>query len=153
MNLGRKESSEIGIESISFYYEEMVRSNLMELEVETPGGKIVLKRLSKENPSKAQFPLKRRTDFVDILPEPPPSSFKTIASPIMGVFYRASSPQSPPLVKEGDAVEQGATLCIVEAMKVMNEIKAESRCKIVKILVENSKPVTKDQPLFHVDPF
>ncbi len=70
----------------------------------------------------------------------------------MGVFYRSSSPQSPPLAKEGDVVAQGATLCIIEAMKVMNEIKSETRCKVVKILVENGKPVTKGQDLFHVEP-
>ncbi|OGS17634.1 MAG: acetyl-CoA carboxylase, biotin carboxyl carrier protein [Elusimicrobia bacterium RIFOXYA2_FULL_40_6] len=73
---------------------------------------------------------------------------QTIKSPLNGVFYRAPSPTSPTYVKEGDMVDPGATLCIVEAMKVMNEIKAEKRSKIVKILVENGKPVNSGQDLF-----
>jgi len=75
----------------------------------------------------------------------------TINSPLAGVFYRASSPSTPAFAKEGDVVDPGQTLCIVEAMKVMNEIKAESRCKIVKILVENSRPVNAGQALFQVE--
>jgi Biotin carboxyl carrier protein len=73
---------------------------------------------------------------------------ETIQSPITGVFYRAASPSSPPFAKEGDVVDPGKTLCIVEAMKVMNEIKAENRIKIIKILVENGKPITASQDLF-----
>jgi acetyl-CoA carboxylase biotin carboxyl carrier protein len=79
------------------------------------------------------------------------SSGNTINTPLAGVLYRASSPSTPPFVSEGDVVDAGQTLCIVEAMKVMNEIKAESRCKITKILVENSRPVTAGQPLFQVE--
>ncbi len=78
----------------------------------------------------------------------PPS----IDAPLAGVFYRASSPTSAPFVKEGDVVDPGQTLCIVEAMKVMNEIKAETRCKIVKIPAENGRPVTAGQALFHIEP-
>ena len=155
--------SELGVEDIAFYYEEMVKSHLLELEVQTPGGKIALKRLNRESRS---HPMRRRTDFlledafdasIHAAPSgsPYPSSvhhLKTINSPIIGVFYRASSPQSAAFVKEGDIVDIGTTVCIVEAMKVMNEIKADCRCRIVKILVENAKPITKDEPLFHVDP-
>lgn len=81
-----------------------------------------------------------------------PSSQPSVSTPLAGVFYRASSPTSAPFVKENDVVEAGQTLCIVEAMKVMNEIKAENRCRIVKILAENSRPVTAGQPLFLVEP-
>ena len=149
-----KKPSEIGVEEISFYYEEMVRANLLELDVETPNGKIQLKRLGHDD-AKAPHPLRRKTDFLTAPSGPEtaaPTTARAVNSPIMGVFYRASSPQSPPLVKENDVVETGTTLCIVEAMKVMNEIKADMRCRIVKILVENAKPVTKGQPLFHVEP-
>jgi acetyl-CoA carboxylase biotin carboxyl carrier protein len=76
---------------------------------------------------------------------------RAIASPLAGVFYRASSPTSPPFVKEGDIAEAGQTLCIVEAMKVMNEIKAESRSRILKILAENARPVSAGQALFQVE--
>jgi len=82
---------------------------------------------------------------------PAPSSAQTIPTPLAGVFYRASSPTAVPFVKEGDVVEPAQTLCIVEAMKVMNEIKAESRCKISKILAENGRPVTAGQPLFQIE--
>ncbi len=75
-----------------------------------------------------------------------------IESPLAGVFYRASAPTSPPFVKEGDVVDAGQTLCIVEAMKVMNEIKAESRFKVLKILAENGRSVSAGQALFHIEP-
>jgi len=75
-----------------------------------------------------------------------------ITTPLAGVFYRTPSPTSPPFVKEGDTVEVGQTLCIVEAMKVMNEIKADKRCRIAKIVAENSRPVAAGQALFHVEP-
>ncbi len=74
-----------------------------------------------------------------------------VQSPIMGVFYRAASPSSPPFVKEGDIVDTGKTLCIVEAMKVMNEIKSDARMKIAKILVENGKPISAGQDLFIIE--
>lgn len=76
---------------------------------------------------------------------------ETVKSPITGVFYRAPSPAMPPFVKEGDFADAGKTMCIVEAMKVMNEIKAEKRIKIIKILVENGKPVTSGQDLFVIE--
>lgn len=75
----------------------------------------------------------------------------TIKSPITGVFYRSPSPTSPMFVKEGDVVETGKTLCIVEAMKVMNEIKATERAKIVKVLVENGESITSQQDLFVIE--
>lgn len=80
------------------------------------------------------------------------SSASSIPAPLAGVFYRASSPTSAPFVKEGDSVDAGQTLCIVEAMKVMNEIKAETACKIVKIVAENGRVVTAGQALFHFEP-
>lgn len=75
----------------------------------------------------------------------------TLKSPITGVFYRAPGPSSAPFTKEGDTAAQGKTLCIVEAMKVMNEIKADRGMKIVRILVENGKSVTAGQDLFVIE--
>ena len=75
----------------------------------------------------------------------------TIKSPITGVFYRSPSPTSPMFVKEGDVVDSGKTLCIVEAMKVMNEIKATERAKIVKVLVENGEPINSQQDLLVIE--
>ena len=71
-----------------------------------------------------------------------------ILSPMPGTFYAAPSPESKPFVKEGDIVVEGDTLCIIEAMKIMNNIEAEKNGRIVKILVENGKSVEFNQPLF-----
>jgi acetyl-CoA carboxylase biotin carboxyl carrier protein len=74
----------------------------------------------------------------------------TINSPMVGTFYRAPSPDSPPYVEKDDEFNEETVLCIVEAMKVMNEIKAECKGKIADILVENGQPVQFGQPLFRV---
>lgn len=75
----------------------------------------------------------------------------TINSPMIGTFYASPSPESAPFVKVGDTVKAGQALCILEAMKIMNEVEAEFDCKIVKILVEDSSPVEYDMPLFVVE--
>ncbi|KAF0219021.1 MAG: acetyl-CoA carboxylase biotin carboxyl carrier [Geobacteraceae bacterium] len=75
-----------------------------------------------------------------------------ITSPIVGTFYRAPAPDAPPYVEVGQTVEKGQVFCIVEAMKLMNEIEAEYRCKIVKICKENAQPVEFGEPLFIVEP-
>ncbi len=74
-----------------------------------------------------------------------------VHSPIVGTFYRAPAPDADPYVQVGDTVSQGSVLCIVEAMKLMNEIESDVSGKIVKILVENGKPVEYNQPLFLVE--
>jgi acetyl-CoA carboxylase biotin carboxyl carrier protein len=74
-----------------------------------------------------------------------------ITSPMVGTFYRAPSPDSPPFVNVGDTVRKGQTLCILEAMKIMNELEAEFDCKIIDILVEDGQPVEYDMPLFLVE--
>jgi len=73
---------------------------------------------------------------------------ETIKAPMSGIFYRAPSPASPPHVREGDQVKEGQVLCIIEAMKVFNEIKAEFNCTIKKVLVENGKPLELNQDIF-----
>jgi acetyl-CoA carboxylase biotin carboxyl carrier protein len=99
------------------------------------------------------------------LPTPPEQSEKTekpketikdnfiiIKSPMIGTFYRSSGPESPVFVNIGDEIKNGQTVCIIEAMKLFNEIESEISGKIVKILVENASPVEYDQPLFLVEP-
>lgn len=80
------------------------------------------------------------------------ASYLTIKSPMVGTFYRSSTPEKPPFIKIGDAVDAGQTVCIIEAMKLFNEIESDVKGKIVKILVEDASPVEYDQPLFLVDP-
>lgn len=76
----------------------------------------------------------------------------TIKSPMIGTFYRSANPESAAFVNVGDAVKQGDPVCIIEAMKLFNEIESEISGKIVKVLVEDAQPVEYDQPLFLVDP-
>ncbi len=75
-----------------------------------------------------------------------------VNSPIVGTFYRSPSPDSPSYVEVGDVVKKGQVLCIIEAMKLMNEIEAEVGGKIVNILAENAQPVEYGEPLFHIEP-
>lgn len=80
------------------------------------------------------------------------SKYITIKSPIIGTFYRKPSPDKPPFVEVGASISQGDVLCVIEAMKLFNDIESEVSGKIVKVLVEDSSPVEFDQPLFLVDP-
>lgn len=80
------------------------------------------------------------------------SKLVTVRSPMIGTFYRSSSPDKPPFVSAGDEVAPGKVLCIIEAMKLFNEIESEVSGKIVKVLVENASPVEYDQPLFLIEP-
>ena len=84
--------------------------------------------------------------------EPPKTNISRVTSPIVGTFYRSSSPDKPSYVEVGDVVKKGQVLCIIEAMKLMNEIECESTGKIIQILVENGAPVEYGQPLFAIEP-
>jgi acetyl-CoA carboxylase biotin carboxyl carrier protein len=90
---------------------------------------------------------------------PPPAAapsedakYVTIKSPMIGTFYRSPSPDKPSFVNPGDEVTPGKIICVIEAMKLFNEIECEVKGRIVKVLAENSSPVEYDQPLFLVDP-
>lgn len=76
----------------------------------------------------------------------------SISSPMVGMFYRAPNPDSPPFVEEGDVVSVGQTICIIEAMKIMNEIEADAAGRVVRVLVENGNPVEYNTPLFLIEP-
>ena len=80
------------------------------------------------------------------------SKYVIIKSPIIGTFYRKPSPDKPTFVEVGDTIQIGDTVCIIEAMKLFNEIESEVSGKIVKVLIDDSSPVEFDQPLFLVDP-
>lgn len=80
------------------------------------------------------------------------SKYITVKSPMIGTFYRSSSPDKPSFVNVGDEIGTGKVLCIIEAMKLFNEIESEVSGRIVKILVDNASPVEYDQPLFLVEP-
>lgn len=80
------------------------------------------------------------------------SKYLTVRSPMIGTFYRSSSPDKPMMVNVGDEISVGSVLCIIEAMKLFNEIESEISGRIVKVLVDNASPVEYDQPLFLVEP-
>ncbi|MGJ3234801.1 acetyl-CoA carboxylase biotin carboxyl carrier protein [Marivirga sp.] len=88
----------------------------------------------------------------DSAPASDDDKYVAIKSPMIGTFYRTPSPDNPAFVNVGDSVKVGDTVCIVEAMKLFNEIESDVSGKIVKILVDNATPVEYDQPLFLVDP-
>ena len=85
-------------------------------------------------------------------PETAPSNLADVTSPMVGTFYRAPAPDAPPYVQVGSRVSTGDTLCIIEAMKLMNELEAEMSGTIAEILVENAEPVEYGQPLFRIEP-
>ena len=86
------------------------------------------------------------------VPEPAASNLITIKSPMIGTFYRRASPDKPTFVEVGTEITPGKVVCIIEAMKLFNEIESEVKGKVVKILVDDSSPVEYDQPLFLVEP-
>jgi len=80
------------------------------------------------------------------------SNYITINASMIGTFYRSSSPENPPFINVGDSIKEGDTICIIEAMKLFNEIESEVSGKIIKILVDDTTPIEFDQPLFLIDP-
>jgi len=88
----------------------------------------------------------------DVAPAAESSNYITVKSPMIGTFYRSAGPDKPLFVNVGDEIKPGSVLCIVEAMKLFNEIESEVSGRIVKVLVDNASPVEYDQPLFLVEP-
>lgn len=128
----------------------MNKNKLEEIEVEKGDWKIHLRKKGKkivQEVSKTEKQIGKKPP-IDLNQE---EKFKQIKSPIVGTFYRASSSDAEPFVEVGDEIEKDQTLCIIEAMKVMNEIKSEIKGKIKEILVENGEAVEFDQPLFLIE--
>ena len=144
------------------------KTSIGEITIEEDGTKITIKQ--KKDPSQKiytqsapaqysapaipQAPIAQPAAPVILAPAETPKAdnFITIKSPMIGTFYRSSGPDKPLLVNVGDEVTSGKVVCIIEAMKLFNEIESEIKGKIVKVLVEDASPVEYDQPLFLVDP-
>jgi acetyl-CoA carboxylase biotin carboxyl carrier protein len=144
------------------------KSGVSEVEIEQKDFKIVIKAENKSKkeehtvyvqaPQQIAAPVAAPTP-VTTAPETPKApvasedaKYITIKSPMIGTFYRATSPDKPALANVGDSIEKGKVVCIIEAMKLFNDIEAEISGKIVKVLVDDASPVEYDQPLFLVDP-
>ncbi|MDX1953635.1 MAG: acetyl-CoA carboxylase biotin carboxyl carrier protein [Verrucomicrobiota bacterium] len=138
----------------------MKKNSISEFELEKEEFKIKLKRSTNGGASHEEFPptVYPATQGVAALPAPTvtphatPSTDLEIKSPMVGTFYRAPSPEAAHYVEVGSEVGPDTVVCIIEAMKVMNEIKAEVRGVITQILLDNAKPVEFNQPLFKIRP-
>ena len=146
------------------------KSGVSEVEIEQKDFKIVIKSDSKSKkeehtvyvqapqqqmiaaPTPVAMPAAPQEPVAPAAPVSDDSKYITIKSPMIGTFYRASSPDKPALVNVGDTIAKGSVVCIIEAMKLFNDIEAEISGKIVKVLVDDASPVEYDQPLFLVDP-
>lgn len=139
-------------------------SGLDEVNIETADLKLNIKRYSQvapvvsapqvaaQPPVVSNSPVQAPAAPVETAPVPVASNLLTIKSPMIGTFYRAGGPEKPNFVEIGDEVSEGKVVCIIEAMKLFNEIESEISGRIVKILVEDATPVEFDQPLFLVEP-
>jgi acetyl-CoA carboxylase biotin carboxyl carrier protein len=140
-------------------------SGLAEVKIETDEFKLSIKKYAESSgvkvetvPSPAPNPIHVHSNpaptapTVTSAPKEDTSKLLEIKSPMIGTFYRTANPDSDPFVSVGDSVVAGQTVCIIEAMKLFNEIESEISGKIVKVLVDNATPVEYDQPLFLVDP-
>ncbi|WP_234736361.1 acetyl-CoA carboxylase biotin carboxyl carrier protein [Tellurirhabdus bombi] len=147
----------------------IAQSGLDEVHVETNDLKISVKRsgqatVSTSTPAPALLPAAQPVAASSPAPASAPalppaapakadeSKYVTIKSPMIGTFYRSANPETPSFVEIGDEVKTGKVVCIIEAMKLFNEIESEVSGRIVKVLVENATPVEYDQPLFLVEP-
>ena len=132
------------------------RSEIGEIEIVDEGQKIRISKNSKYTPQVVSHQEVVNTAPPAVAPEPKTEpelgeNIIEVTSPMVGTFYRAPAPDADPYVGVGDIVKVGQTLCIVEAMKLMNEIQSEVSGKVVKILVENAQPVEYDQVMFQIE--
>lgn len=144
------------IKDIRAIYKFLKETDIVELELEGENGKIRLKRggYAVEEP-RAEAAAASAPGPKEVKKEEPAAvpaaNVKIVTSPMVGTFYRSPSPEAPPFVEMGSIVKSGQTLCIIEAMKLMNEVESEYGGKIVSILVENGQPVEYGEPLFHIE--
>lgn len=151
------------IKDLKLLIKIITETDISEFEMDNADEKIVIKRgartevvqMASVPQAYMQQPVQmapaQQAPIAAAAPAPLAEAGETINSPIVGTFYRAASPDSPPFVEVGQVVEKGQVLCLVEAMKLFNEIEADFRCKIVKICQENAHPIEFGQPLFVIE--
>lgn len=155
--MGGEDDMRINVEVLKQLAESLEEHSVGELTLETKTGKVILKRGSTAAPATAAVYEAPATAAVSAAKAAPKAveaandNYHAVTSPMVGTFYKAPSPDAAPFVKEGDIVNSGDTLCIVEAMKLMNEVKSDVRGKIVKVLGETGKAVKQGDKLFLID--
>jgi acetyl-CoA carboxylase biotin carboxyl carrier protein len=158
---------DLSLKLIENLVELVSKSEVDEVSIKEEGYKLKIKKNARkvvEAPQTVHVPQQQAAPQAQAPAQPAPSSEekstddsapsanqKTITSPIVGTFYEAPGPDQDPFIKVGDHVSKGDTVCIVEAMKIMNEIDSELEGKIVKILVDDAQPVEFEQPLFIIE--
>ena len=127
---------------------------LTEIEVEREGVRIRLRRELTATPSATPgaAAMAPASPVAAVVPTDSEAHLLTIEAPMVGTFYRAPSPDASPFIRDGDRVKKGQVVCIIEAMKLMNEIESKVAGRVVKVLVENAQPVEYGQPLFLLEP-
>jgi acetyl-CoA carboxylase biotin carboxyl carrier protein len=157
-------NSAMNIKEIESLIKFVQSSGVAEVSVEQKDFKITIKAthaapagpVHPHNPSQVSHvvhaPAPSSTAAIENIKSSDDSKYVTIKSPMIGTFYRTPSPEKPVFVNVGDEIKQGQVICIIEAMKLFNEIESEISGKIVKVLVDNATPVEYDQPLFLVEP-
>ena len=153
-------SDTMNITQIQDLIKFVAKSGVSEVEIEQKDFKITIKTGVREVqviPQPVAAPAMAAATPVAVAtpaaaPPPAEARYVTIKAPMIGTFYRASGPDKPPFVNVGDDVKKGKPICVIEAMKLFNEIESDVTGKLVKVLVDDAKPVEYDQPLFLVDP-
>ncbi len=141
------------LDEIKQLMELLKNTDITEIQVEREGVKLKIKRERFMRSFEIEPPVKPVTPLVEIKEEAEETQrLVTITSPIVGIFHRSPAPEASPFVEIGTAVKKGQVLCIVEAMKLMNEIESDSDGVVSKILVENGQPVEYGEPLFLIEP-
>jgi acetyl-CoA carboxylase biotin carboxyl carrier protein len=127
-------------------------TDITELQIERDGAKLKIKRERFVSSFEITPPAKQAVP-AEVKEEPEETQkLATITSPIVGIFHRSPAPETPPFVEAGSTVKKGQVLCIVEAMKLMNEIESDVDGIVTKILVENGQPIEYGEPLFLIEP-
>ena len=155
------------VKDLKILVKMITETDITEFEMENADEKIVIKRgtagqiiqMAAPAPMSAQLGMPMMPAGMPAAPPaaapvaaaPGADKYETINSPIVGTFYRKASPEAPPFVEVGSVVEKGQAVCLVEAMKLFNEIEADFKCKIIEVLKDDAAPVEFGEPLFKVE--
>ncbi|MBI5969588.1 MAG: acetyl-CoA carboxylase biotin carboxyl carrier protein [Deltaproteobacteria bacterium] len=142
------------IKELKALYKFLVETDIVELEIEGEKGKVRIKRAVARALESLPAAAHRQSPVTEAKiegPEAKKDDIRIMTSPMVGTFYRSSAPDAQAFVEVGSIIKSGQALCIIEAMKLMNEVESEFSGKIVSILVENGQPVEYGEPLFHIE--